>query len=299
MKGQMDKMTALSLRGVTKTAGEFTLGPIDLTIERGYRVAFVGPNGSGKTTLFQLIQNFSRPDAGEIHVIGRRQPEQEVEIKARIGYMPDGVYGFEEMTPMEAAQFMKHWYPTWSGEHFARLCRKLEVDPHKKIAKLSKGTQQRVLFILACARDPELLLLDEPTANLDPFVARVMMEEISAVLDDGEKTVVFATHVMEEVRKFADYVAFLDRGKLLGYFEKDEILDSWKELWVECTAEAARLIPGVVSAEGRGPVRVITSARATTEKAFRAQGVTVLKVHNLELDEIFSELMKQHDAGRR
>ncbi|ARU61029.1 hypothetical protein CBW65_08070 [Tumebacillus avium] len=294
----MTNMTALSLRGVTKTTGAFTLGPIDLEIEKGYRVAVVGPNGSGKTTLFRLLQNLTRPDTGEVKILGMLQPREELPIKQKIGYMPDGVYGFEEMTPAEAAGFIKHWYPRWSDQRFRELCGTFEIDPGKKIAQLSKGTKQRVLFILALARDPELILLDEPTANLDPFVARTMMEEMSAVLEDGEKTVIFATHVMEEVRKFADYVVFLYKGKMLGYFEKDEIMDSWKELWVEGTAEAVAELPGVVTAEGQGPVRVITSSRRDTERAFREWDIAILKVHNLELDEIFAGLMKEYDRGR-
>ncbi|TCP52113.1 ABC-2 type transport system ATP-binding protein [Tumebacillus sp. BK434] len=293
-----DNMTALSLRGVTKKSGPFTLGPIDLQIEKGYRVAVVGPNGSGKTTLFHLIQNLIRPDAGEVQLLGMLQPEAEVRIKEKIGYMPDSAFGYEGMTPADAAEFMKQWYPGWSEARFSEMCGKLEINPQQKIAKMSKGTKQRVLFLLALARDPELILLDEPTANLDPFAARKMMEEISALLEDGSKTVIFATHVMEEVRKYADYVAFLYRGKLLGYFEKDEIMDSWKELWVEGAAEAAVRMPGVVSAEGAGPVRVITSDRRATERAFREQGIAVLKVHNLELDEIFAGLMSEYDRGR-
>ncbi len=293
----MREEVALSLSGVKKKAGAFTFGPIDLEIEKGYCVAVVGPNGSGKSTLFRLVQNLTRPDAGSINVLGLQQPEQEVKIKQSIGYMPDAVFGFEEMTAVQAGNFSQQWYPSWNEDRFEELIRKMEIDRYQAIEKMSKGTQQRVLFALAVARDPQLLLLDEPTANLDPFVSRVMMEEIARELEDGEKTVVIATHSMEEVRKFADYVLFLHRGKLLGYYEKDEVLDSWKELWVEGTVAEIARTPGVVSAEGKGPVRVVTCSLEETEQSLRERGHTVLRVHSLELDEIFAELLKEHDRG--
>lgn len=289
MYEQQSERTVLSLAGVAKSYGEFTLGPLDLEFEPGYVVAVVGPNGSGKSTLFRMLMGLVHPDEGEVNLFGGRYPEDEVGIKSRIGYVPETSTGHDELTAAEIGSFVAHWYPTWNGELYAGLLRRFEVDADKRFDKLSKGMQRRLAFALAVARGPKLLLLDEPTDGVDPFARRLMLEEISRFLENGDRTVLFATHVMEEIRRIADYVAFLVDGDFLGLFEKDTLLEQWRAYWVDHAPEAGTT--GVVQTETGSPTRVVSNSSAETENALARQDIRIVRSGVLDLEEILSHLM--------
>lgn len=285
----------ISLDSVTKSYGGFTLGPLDLRIDPGYVVAVVGPNGSGKSTLFRMLMGLSEPDAGELTLFGRRHPRDEVEIKQRIGYVPETSSGHDDMSAKELGEFVRRWYPRWSDKTYSALLQRFEIPTGQRFGKLSKGMQRRLDFALAAAREPELLLLDEPTDGVDPFARRAMLEEFSSFLDGGEsesgeeRTLVFATHVMDEVRRIADYVVFLHSGRFLGLYEKDALQDSWCSLWVERAPE--RYIPGLVSVEDGTPPRIITDSPQKTRAALQERGIGVVRSGPLDLEEILEHLM--------
>ncbi len=281
----------ISLAGVEKSYGNFTLGPVDLEIEPGYVVAVVGPNGSGKSTLFRMLMNLSHPDSGRVSLFGGGYPEDEVGIKQRIGYVPETAVGHDDMTAKSLGRFVSHWYPAWDKKHYDVLVGRSGIEPGKKFRDLSKGMQRRLSFALAAATRAELLLLDEPTDGVDPFARREMLEEISAHVHDGERTVLLATHVMEEVRRIADYVAFLVDGDFLGLYEKDALLERWRAFWVDGKPGAGT--PGVVEVEAGNPVRVVSDSPAETESALARDGVRVIRSGALDLEEILSHLMRE------
>ncbi|MFC0211663.1 ABC transporter ATP-binding protein [Paenibacillus chartarius] len=284
----------IELKDVTKPLERFTLGPLNLTLEPGYIYALVGPNGSGKSTLFRMLMNLVKPASGEVQLIGHSySPDAEPVIKRRIGYVPE-LTEWEEIagTIGELTAFIRYWYPGWNEGLYRELLAKFQLDEGLKLKKLSKGMQRKLALVYALAQEPELLLLDEPTAGLDPLAWRDCMKEISRFMADGRRTVVMATHILEEVRRMADYVMFLYEGRLLGTFEKDTLLEEWKSLWVDRAPEGAERIPGVVHVE-RGPVadRLITRQAAQTESALKERGVTIRTMGALELDEIFAYMI--------
>lgn len=284
----------ISASGLTKSYGGFTLGPVDLQIEPGYVVAVVGPNGSGKSTLFKMLMGLSRPDAGELTLFGRRHPREEVQIKRRIGYVPEVSTGHDDMSAAELGGFVSRWYPDWSEETYSGLLERFEIPSGQRFGKLSKGMQRRLAFALAAAREPELLLLDEPTDGVDPFARRAMLDEISGFLQSGsaeERTVLFATHVMDEVRRIADYVVFLHGGHFLGCYEKDALQDSWRSLWVERAPESH--LPGLVSVEEGTPPRLVTDSPRKTRAALEERGIGVVRSGTLDLEEILEHLMRR------
>lgn len=281
----------ISLEGVEKSYGNFTLGPVNLEVEPGYVVAVVGPNGSGKSTLFRMLMNLSHPDAGSIFLFGGGYPEDEVEIKQRIGYVPETAVGHDEMNAKNLGQFVSHWYPRWDRKLYKNLLNRSEIEPGKKFRNLSKGMQRRLSFALAAATQAELLLLDEPTDGVDPFARREMLEDISTHVQDGEKTVLIATHVMEEVRRIADYVAFLVDGDFLGLFEKDALLEQWRAFWVDRPPDED--LPGVVEVETGSPTRLVTDSPEETENALSGRSIRVLRSGTLDLEEILGYLMRR------
>ena len=290
MYEQRSERPVVSLKDLVKSYEDFTLGPLNLEIEPGYVVAVVGPNGSGKSTLFRMLMGLSRPDSGEIEIFGARYPEDEVEIKRRIGYVPEVSTGHDEMTAAVLGSFVSHWYPEWSEKLYVDLLQRLEIDTKKRFDRLSKGMQRRLAFALAVARNPGLLLLDEPTDGVDPFARRKMLEEIPTFMEGGDRTVIFATHVMDEVRRVADYVAFLHGGHFLGFYEKDALLESWRVLWVDQVPDSDT--PGLVSVENGTPVRIITDSAATTLSALEEQRIKVVRTGPLDLEEILAHLMR-------
>jgi ABC-2 type transport system ATP-binding protein len=301
----MKETPVLSLRGIRKAYGSFELGPIDLEIEPGYVVAVVGPNGGGKSTLMRMLMNLVQPDSGEMTLFGGAYPDDEVAVKQRIAYVPERPVGHDEMGANSLGEFVSRFYPRWDQRAYQDLLRRARIDPDKRFGELSKGVQRRLSFALALATGAELLLLDEPTAGVDPFARREMLEDVSRFMEGGhhgeDRTVVFATHVMEEVRRIADYVALLVDGCLFGPFEKDTLLEGWKVFWVDREPEGE--VPGVVEVEGGSPARVVSDSPLETAQGLSARNVRVLSSGALDLEEILAHLVRpsgeQSASGRR
>jgi ABC-2 type transport system ATP-binding protein len=290
----MSQTPVISLRDTRKSYGDFELGPVDLEIEPGYVVAVVGPNGGGKSTLFR---NLIRPDSGEVRLFGGAYPDDEVAIKQRIGYVPERSSGHDEMSAKALGEFVSHFYPGWDQRLYEEHVERLDMEPDKKFGRLSKGVQRRLAFALAAASGSELLLLDEPTAGVDPFARREMLEDISRFMQDGDRTVVFATHVMEEVRRIADYVVLLVDGDFLGLHEKDALLEGWKTLWVDREPEVD--VPGVVEVEGGTLTRIVSDSPQETGEALCAENTRIVRSGALDLEEILSHLMRRSKEGSR
>jgi len=290
----------VSLRDIRKSYGNFELGPVDLAIEQpGYVVAVVGPNGGGKSTLIRMLMNLVQPDSGELTLFGGAYPDDEVAIMQRVGYVPERCVGHDEMSAKALGEFASHWYPTWDQRLYEDLVKRLDIETDKKFGKLSKGIQHRLAFALTLATGSELLFLDEPTAGVDPFARREMLEDISRFMHDGDKTVVFATHVMEEVRRIADFVVLLVAGEFLGLHEKDALLEQWKIFWVDREPEGD--VPGLVEVERGSLARLVSDSPQETAEALFAQNIQIVRSGALDLEEILSHLMRRRreGAGRR
>jgi ABC-2 type transport system ATP-binding protein len=288
----------ISLRDVRKSYGDyFELGPVDLGVEPGYVVAVVGPNGGGKSTLFRMLMNLVQPDSGEVRLFGGAYPDDEVAIKQRVGYVPERSLGHDEMSAKSLGELVSRFYPGWDQRLYEDLVKRLGIEQDKRFGRLSKGVQRRLAFALAAATGSELLLLDEPATGVDPFARREMLEDISRFVQNGDRTVVFATHVMEEVRRIADYVVFLVDGEFLGLYEKDALLEGWKTLWLDREPDAD--VPGVVEVEGGSPTRVVSDSPQETAEALSAENIRIVRSGVLDLEEILSHLMRRSKEGRR
>ncbi|WP_187274396.1 AAA family ATPase [Paenibacillus sp. N3.4] len=193
-------------------------------------------------------------------------------------------------------QFVSHWYPSWRHDKVKELYERFGVDENQQLALLSKGTKRKLSFIHAIAFDPKILLMDEPTSGLDPFAWRIMMDEVIAYMGSGDRTVLMATHIVDEVKRLADYVAFIHEGKLLGCYEKDVLLDEWKSLWIEPHIHDFTPLTGVVAIErqGNGTSLKLTSRYSQqTEQELQRLGVQILHTQAVELDEILGYLTKE------
>ena len=289
----------ISLGDVTKSIGGFELGPLDLKIEPGQLVAIVGPSGSGKSILFEMLMNVIVPDSGEVRLFGRAYPRDEVATKQRIGYVPELALGYDNMRAKDLEEFVSYWYPGWDGELYEKLAGRLDVESRtKKIGKLSKGVQRRLFFALAVATGADLLLLDEPTSGLDLLARREMLDDILRFMDGGDdRTVVFSTHIMEEVRLIADYVVVLVDGEVRGLYEKEDLLRRWKTYWVDREPEGD--IPGVLEVESGNPARIVSDSPQETAEALSAENIRIIRSGALDLEEALSHLMRRNEEGLR
>ncbi|MCD1259696.1 ABC transporter ATP-binding protein [Paenibacillus athensensis] len=292
---------AISIKGLCKKLDKLQLGPVDLELEAGYVVALVGPNGSGKSSLLRMLMNMMTPDSGAIQLLGRKLDAEDLGLKQRIGYVPETTewaqLGFA--TVEQLRELYAYWYTGWNAQMYERLLSRYELESAQQLDRLSKGMQRKLAFVQALAYDPDMLLLDEPTAGLDPFAWRMMLEDMTAFMERGGKSLLFTTHILDEVRRIADYVVFFYDGKVLGCYEKDALLDGWKTFWTEKPQQAAGL-PGVLEIEatdGASVGKVISDAPRATELALQQAGVTVTRTQGMELDEILSYLIRRHKAG--
>ncbi|WP_409343211.1 ABC transporter ATP-binding protein [Paenibacillus sp. MBLB4367] len=292
--------TVIKFQDIEKLVdGKFRLGPISMEIERGYVVAVVGPNGSGKSTMFRMLMHMLQPDRGSLSVLQQHYPQDAVSMKQKIGYVPEfSDFGGVAKTIGQLIEFVSYWYPGWDERRCRELIAKFELDPGMKLSALSKGMQRKLSLTLALAPNPELLLLDEPSSGLDPFAWRQMIDELTQFMRGGDRTVVIATHIMDEVRRLADYVAFMYKGKLIGFHEKDALLDTWKMIWVDRMPDNPGRLPGVTEAHDQ-PARLISYEPDLTEAALAKQGISVIRMQSLELDEIFVQLQRMQTIGTK
>lgn len=295
---------AIELRNVSKKRRRGkTIGPLDLKLPQGYITALVGQNGSGKSTLLHMLLQLTFPDEGEIRWFG--QPYADglpLALRQRVAYVPETSEAEEKFwSAEEAAEFRRHWYPDWDQGYFEELLAKLEVPKGAKLGKMSKGERRKFEIAAALAPRPQLLLLDEPSSGLDPFAWKAMIETLRKYMDDTGATVVISTHIIEEVRRLADYIVLMHQGNLLGMAEKDSLFGSWSELWVQVEneeelGELAEELPGALhfGMQTPGVASLVTPQAQKNEKRIQDLGVKVIKSRMLELDEILSLWTQGH-----
>ncbi|MFC5531477.1 ABC transporter ATP-binding protein [Cohnella yongneupensis] len=299
---------AIACRGVRIAGERFTLGPLHCDIPQGFVTAIVGTNGSGKSTLMRMLLGMEPIQAGEASVMGVRIiPGGDERYKSRIGFLAELPNVYENpMTADEKAKFASCWYPTWDWERYRRLMRQFECEGDVKLSKLSKGMRRKAELSITLAHDPELLLLDEPSSGLDPFAWRKMLDELQRYMEAGNRTLLIASHVTEEVRRLADYILFLDRGRFLGMYEKDRLFDSWRVVMVQQSGggseieSALRRTPGLqgIAEAGPGVYRLEIDEPDQGEHYVRSKGYQVLGIQRMELEDILSCLIRKEETRR-
>jgi ABC-2 type transport system ATP-binding protein len=199
---------------VAKRRGGFKLGPLSLVIPRGVIFGLVGPNGAGKTTALDLLAGLGRPDAGCIKVGGLDVTAHEVAVKLRLAYAgPETSYAAWRRVG-RAIDFVSGFYKDWDDARCDTLLTAFGLNRDKAIASLSFGEKNKLSLLMALSRDPDLLVLDEPTTGLDPTARRFLFADLLHRMRGENRTIIIATHQLSELERFADRVALLDRGNI-------------------------------------------------------------------------------------
>ena len=202
------------------------LSPTSFSVGAGDRVGLVGRNGSGKTTLIETLLGLREPDAGAALLLGQPSAKLDDAARARIGYVPQRSDLFEWLTADQLLAYFRSFYPRWNTAKVDGLMSRWDIARGKPIGKLSGGQQQRLSIVRALAHEPELLVLDEPVASLDPAGRRDFLGELVEQVVDRRTTVVFSTHILSDLERVALDVAFLTGGKIALHAPLDELLES-------------------------------------------------------------------------
>lgn len=218
----------LGLRRLTKRFPAFTLGPLDFAVPAGSITGLVGANGAGKSTLMKLLLGLLPADGGAVTLFGRTCTGAEPELKARLGFVLDPPGPPRHLTPLELGTLVKPFYPRWDAARFRSLGQRFELPMKTTFQKLSQGERMKTLLALALSHDAELLLLDEPTSGLDPLARRDVLDLLLEVVQDEGRAVLFSTHIVSDLERVADQVAFLKDGQLILAGAKDDLLDAWR-----------------------------------------------------------------------
>lgn len=218
---------ALQIQNLSKSFRDFKLDNVSFSMERGYIMGFIGPNGAGKTTTIKLIMNLLRKDSGSILVFGMDNAEHEMEIKNRIGFVYDENYYFEDLTPKQIGRIVGPFYTQWDDKAFDHYLKRFGLPPDKKIKEMSKGMKIKFSLAAALSHNAELLIMDEPTSGLDPVARNELMEILSCVSREEDKSVFLSTHITSDLEKVADMITFINGGKIVFSLPKDDIMESY------------------------------------------------------------------------
>jgi len=219
-------LNAFEIKSLVKKYPDFQLGPLDLTLEPGTVLGYIGPNGSGKTTTMHCLVGLVKAEAGEMKIFGTPNNPNKPEWKLDIGYVGDVHVFYENWTGAKNLKFLKQFYPNWSDKLVADLAKRFELPLDKKAKALSGGNRVKLALISALAHSPKLLLLDEPTSGLDPVVRTEVLDVLFEILESGERAIFYSTHILTDISRLADELAFLNDGKILKRSTKDDLIDS-------------------------------------------------------------------------
>ena len=209
-------------------ANEFALKNVTFNMPKGYIMGFIGPNGAGKTTVIKLILGIKKPDAGAISLFG-----QDIAKKMqndRIGMVLDFPHFPDEWTLLEVEKALKPFYQAWDTAYYAWLLKKFGLSPNKKVKALSRGMQVKLQIAIALSHHAQLLILDEPTSGLDPVARDEVCELLQEFVEDGERSVLFSTHITSDLEKVADYATMILDGEIRFTGTKDDLLEKYMRI---------------------------------------------------------------------
>ena len=217
----------LEIRNLCKRYQGFSLENINIILESGYIMGFIGPNGAGKTTAIKLIMGLIRRDAGEIRIFGLDNIKDGVRVRDRIGFVYDECFFYDELTIKETRRIAAPFYSRWDDEVFYGYLERFELPLRKKVKELSRGMKMKLALAVALAHHADLIIMDEPTAGLDPIFRNKLLEILLDLIQDENKGVFFSTHITTDLDRIADYITFINRGEIVFSEPREAILEKY------------------------------------------------------------------------
>lgn len=281
---------SVQFKGVSKKYPHFALENIDLELPTGSIMGFIGANGAGKSTTIRILMGLVHQDHGSVQVLGHSMPSDQAAAKLEIGFVSEDMRLYGPATLAWHMDFLRPIYPRWDQPYADKLVRSFDLKPQQKIKGLSHGQRVKAALLLALARRPRLLVLDEPTTGLDPVARHEVLQELMAVLADEDRTILFSSHNTLDVEQISDQITFIDRGRIIDSDDKEHFLDRWRRVRLGVPAGVVLpALPGIVAVSGSPRLAVLTTNRfePAMAAAYQDAGATVHSVDCMTLEEIF------------
>ena len=283
---------AFEFNNVVKSYSEFTLGPMNLSLEPGTVLGYIGPNGSGKSTTMHCLVGLVKADSGEMRVFGRPTDPNKPEWKLDIGYVGDAHVFYEGWSGEKNLKFLSQFYPDWSDQRVVELAKRFNLPLNKKAKELSGGNRVKLSLVAALAHSPKLLLLDEPTSGLDPVVRSEVLDVLFEVLEDGERAIFYSTHILSDISRLADDLAFLDNGQIKLRAAKEDLIERWRKIAFKHTGNNFKLEATASHKREGADHQIISFDYEATLRQLGELGAQNVQAYRMSIDEIAVQILK-------
>lgn len=219
---------AIEIKGLRKDYPDFSLHDVSFSLPSGSILGLVGENGAGKSTTIKLLMNAIKPDAGSIRVLGAdTESSNFAEAKEKIGVVLDEAYFPEVLSAKNVAEIMASTYQNWDGEQYTQYLQRFNLPADKAFKDYSRGMRMKLAIAVALSHNPDLLVLDEATSGLDPMVRDEILDIFNDFTRAENHSILLSSHIVSDLEKICDYIAFLHNGRLLFCEEKDRLLEEY------------------------------------------------------------------------
>ena len=282
----------IEIKGLTRRFdSKIAIDGLSLTVPSGGVFGLIGGNGAGKTTLLRHILGMLKAQSGTVRVFGLDPVASPVGVLGRIGYLSEDRNLPNWMRVRELMRYTQAFYPGWDEVYAEELREAFDLDPKAQVRTLSRGQRARMGLLVALAYRPDLLVLDEPSSGLDPVVRRDILGAIIRTIGEEGRTVLFSSHLLDEVERVADRIAIIHQGKIMLAASMDEIKETHRRLTLrfqQSISQPPKLV-GALTHEGSGHewTYVCNGESEQLQSAARALGATVVSDAALTLDEVF------------
>ena len=253
-------MNAIELSHINKSFGDFAIRDLNLTVPSGTICGLVGENGAGKSTTIRLLMGALRPDSGTASVLGTDVSSPEFrEVKEDVGVVLDEAYFPESLNAVQVGKIMAATYRRWDQKLYDGYLKRFDLPPSKQFKDFSRGMRMKLAIAVALSHQPKLLVLDEATAGLDPIVRDEVLDIFNEFTREEDRSILISSHILSDLEKLCDYIAFIHQGNLLFCEEKDRLLEEYG-IFTDSAEQLECLLPEAIVARepnGYGGVRAL------------------------------------------
>ncbi len=221
-------MEILKVQGLCKKYEKFYLDNVSFSLDEGFIMGFIGSNGAGKTTTLKGILNMIHTDAGSVEIFGNRLSGNEIAIKQDIAFMAGGSDYYLRRRLKTISSVVSRFYSNWDQEIYENYLKRFKLDSGKRVKELSQGMRIKFALALALSHNAKFLILDEPTSGLDPVARDNLLELFQELVEDGRRSILFSTHITSDLEKCADFITYINNGKIIESTTMDKLLDSYR-----------------------------------------------------------------------
>lgn len=289
------------MSGVTKQFGtKVVLNDLSFRLRAGTVTGLLGKNGAGKSTLLKCALGLQTPQQGLITVFDEPVSKLSAASKARLGYVPQEISLYPWMRVRQIIAYTRAFYPRWNDALIERLVKEWELSPEDRVGTLSTGQMQKLVILLSLGHEPDLLVLDEPVASLDPAARRQFLATLLEIALTGHRTVLLSTHITSDLERVADQVAVIKDGKVVYDDELSTLKDTVKRLHIVATSGLPvdlRKFPGLLNCQANGTTAVISirGFEDSLPSRLAQEWQADIQVEDLNLEEIFLELHRERE----